>query len=228
MRTVCAAVVAGLVVAGCTQGGASVASSSPFPTPSASLPPTEVPVVVPSPSPPLVEASPPPRLLIPAPTLPFVRCDTPSLEMRLITMAAAAGNIGGVVEVRNKSTRNCDLYGYAGLALLDSSGKPIPSARVTWSTNTFFYPDPINPTIVGLPAGTPPLTPSKPIPGHAYIDLSWNDVLDPCVSPSELQLTPPDATTSIFISSIPSGYSNPIYVCSGGSIIVNPVRPARY
>jgi uncharacterized protein DUF4232 len=73
---------------------------------------------------PAATGSPP---LIPSPTLPFVRCDVPALEMQLIKVGVATGNVGGVVEVRNKSAKDCDLYGYAGVEWLDAAGGSLPT-----------------------------------------------------------------------------------------------------
>jgi Protein of unknown function (DUF4232) len=165
-------------------------------------------------------------LLIPPPTTPFLRCDTKDLEMQLIKEAAAAGNISATIEVRNKSNRDCDLYGYAGMQLLDAAGRPL-ATKVVWSTNSFFLPTPAVEEVVGLPAGTVPITPDRPIPGHAYIPVSWNDVLDPCSDAAQLKVTPPDATTALVISAVPpAGLPSLMYVCSGGTLFVNPTRAA--
>ena len=146
--------------------------------------------------------------------------------MRLIKEAAAAGNIGATIEVRNKSNRDCDLYGYAGMQLLDAAGQPL-ATNVVWSTNSFFLAAPAVEEAVGLPAGTTPITPDRPIPGHAYIPISWNDVLDPCSNAAQLKVTPPDARTSLVISAVPpSGSPSLLFVCSGGTLFVNPTRAA--
>jgi uncharacterized protein DUF4232 len=169
----------------------------------------------------------PSQLAVPPPTVPFLRCDSADLEMRLINESAAAGNIGATIEVRNKSKRDCDLYGYAGMQLLDASGRPLPT-KVIWSTNSFFLASPAPELVVGLPAATPPITPDRPVPGHAYIPISWNDVLEPCSVASLLRVTPPDAYTSLLISvAPPGGLPSMLEVCSGGTLYVNPTRPAQ-
>jgi Protein of unknown function (DUF4232) len=168
--------------------------------------------------------------------MPFLRCDTPDLEMRLVTEGAATGHIGATIEVRNKSHHDCDLYGYAGFQLLDARGRPLPT-RVIWSTNSFFLASPAVEAVVGLPAGTVPIsarppvhgevTPVQPVPGHAYIPMSWNDVLEPCSNAVQLRVTPPDAFKSLVISGVPSGGLPPLMsVCSGGTMYVNPTRVA--
>ncbi len=147
--------------------------------------------------------------------------------MRLINERAAAGNISATIEVRNKSKRSCDLYGYAGMQLLDSAGRPVPT-KVIWSTSSFFLASPAPEQVVGLPAGTPPITADRPVPGHAYIPMSWNDVLEPCSVASLLRVTPPDAYTSLVIGAAPPGGTpGTLEVCSGGTLYVNPTRPAE-
>ncbi len=166
--------------------------------------------------------------------MPFVRCDTPDLEMRLISEGAAAGNISGTIEVRNKSQHNCDLYGYAGLELLDDDMESLPT-HVIWSTTSFFLPSPAVEAVVGLPAGTPPINgarydpqhPRSEVPGHAYIPLSWNDVVGRCSKATKIQVIPPDASSSLVISAVPPGSPTTlVYVCSDGTVYVNPTRVA--
>ncbi len=154
--------------------------------------------------------------------------------MRVISLGAAAGNISAVIEVRNKSQHDCDLYGYAGLRLLDADGRPLPT-HVIWSTSSFFLWSPPVKAVVGLPAGTAPLGrsafdpmhPTPQVPGHAYIPISFNDVVDPCSNAAQLQVTPPDAYRSLVISAVlPSGFPTLMDVCSGGTVFVNPTRVA--
>ncbi|HEY8815602.1 MAG TPA: DUF4232 domain-containing protein [Candidatus Dormibacteraeota bacterium] len=164
--------------------------------------------------------------------MPFVRCDTKDLEMQLVTLGAAAGNISATIEVRNKSQHECDLYGYAGLQLLDANGRPLPTHAI-WSTTSFFLQSPVVAQIVGLPAGTVPISrtpfdPMHPVPevaGHAYVPISWEDVVSPCSTAGQLKVTPPDAHTSLTISAA-DRYSPVMYVCPNGTIWVNPTRAA--
>jgi uncharacterized membrane protein len=162
-------------------------------------------------------------LAIPSPTVPFVRCDTSDLEMQLIGEGAAAGSVKATIEVRNKSSRDCDLYGYAGIQLLNAFRQPLPT-KVIWSTNAFFLTTPAATEVVGLPAGTQLMTPDRPVPGHAYIPLSFNDVQEPCSEAALLKVTPPDASNSLVIGAAPTGVY--LLVCSGGTLVVNPIRAA--
>jgi Protein of unknown function (DUF4232) len=179
----------------------------------------------PAPTPPAATGSP---LAIPPPTMPFVRCDVPALEMQLIKVGAATGNVAGVIEVRNKSGKDCDLYGYAGVEWLDAAGASLPT-RASWSKTSFFINGQAPEEVVGLPAGTPPINPLAPVPGHAYIPLSWNDVVAPCVSPVRIRITPPDARDSVVIDAAPPGTTpGQLDVCSNGAVTVNPTRVASY
>ena len=220
------------LIAACTNGATPPVATLPSPTNvvQASPEPTSTPAVSPSPT-----AHPSPSLfVIPPPVTPFVRCDTRDLEMRLISEGAAAGNVSATIEVRNKSQHNCDLYGYAGLELLDDDRESLPT-NVIWSTTSFFLPSPAVEAVVGLPAGTAPISratfdpqhPAPPVPGHAYIPLSWNDVVGKCSKASQLQVIPPDASSSLVISAVPpSGSPTVMYVCLSGTIYVNPTRVA--
>ena len=166
-----------------------------------------------------------PVLVIPTPQGTFNRCEVAQLEAQLIRVGAAAGNIEGIVEIRNHSGAECDLYGYAGIQLLDSDGRPLPT-KVRWTTRSFFPPDtPVS--AVALPSDTDPITPSRPVPGHAYIAISWNDVQPPCEMAGQLKVTPPDSYESITIAvTLPGAGPRQLTVCSGGSLVVKPVQPA--
>ncbi|MEA2643603.1 MAG: hypothetical protein QOG08_629 [Chloroflexota bacterium] len=154
--------------------------------------------------------------------------------MRLASVGAAAGNISATIEVRNKSQHDCDLYGYAGLQLLDAHGRPLPTHAI-WSTTSFFLQSPAAAQIVGLPAGTAPISrtlfdpmhPVPEVPGHAYIPISFNDVVEPCSNAALLKVTPPDAFSSLVISAVPPPPQASLTdVCSGGTLYVNPTRVA--
>jgi hypothetical protein len=172
-----------------------------------------------------IAAGTPTPLVIPSPTTPFHRCDTADLEMQLIHVGVGLGNVGGLVEARNKSSRDCDLYGYAGVQLLDSVGRPLPT-HVIWSTSSYIFGVGNVEAVVGLPAGTVPINPDRPVPGHAYIPISWNEVQEPCSDAAKLKVTPPDAFISIVIGPAGGG-SGVMYFCSGGTVIVNPTRVAQ-
>jgi hypothetical protein len=174
-----------------------------------------------------IAAGTPSPLVIPSPTIPFLRCDTVDLEMQLIHVGVGLGNVGGLIEARNKSSRDCDLYGYAGVQLLDSIGRPLPT-KVIWSTSSYIFGVDQVEVVVGLPAGTVPINPDRPVPGHAYLPISWNEVQEPCSEAAKLKVTPPDAYNSLVISASPAGGAPGVmYFCSGGTVIINPTRAAQ-
>lgn len=146
--------------------------------------------------------------------------------MQLIFVGVALGNVGGIIEVRNKSSRDCDLYGYAGLQLLDAAGRAVP-IEVIWADNSYIFGANLAKNVIALPAGTVPITADRPIPGHAYIPISWSDVELPCSTPAAFKVTPPDASTSLIISSIPPG-GGPAFPSVCSAVTVNPTRAAFY
>lgn len=145
--------------------------------------------------------------------------------MQLVNVGVAMGNVGGFIEVRNKSSHNCDLYGYAGIQLLDAQGRPLPTTAL-WSTDSYIHGH-VNEIVVGLPAGTAGLTSDRQVPGHGYIPLSWSDVQKPCSVASKLRVIPPDAFQAIVISvSQPVGSSGWFDFCANGTVIVSPATVA--
>ena len=162
----------------------------------------------------------------PPPTdVPFLRCDTKDLEMQVIGTNGAASNVIAIIEVRNKSSHDCDLYGYAGLQLLDAHGGPLPT-QVSWSNESYFGTVPAA-TIVRLPADTVQISADRPVPGHAYIPIIWGDSSGNCEGVGQFRVTPPGATTSTVVSaSSPGGGQGVAIICSGGFVIINPTRAA--
>ena len=90
------------------------ATSVSAPTPSPGEPPP-TPSAMPSPT---VY----PRLPIPAGT---ARCHTAQLEVAFVGVGAAAGNVEGTFELRNKSVTPCWVYGFVGFQTLDTNGRPM-------------------------------------------------------------------------------------------------------
>jgi len=206
-----------VVLLGCVVAIATSCSQSAAPRP------TQQPAVAVT-RPPASNAVPAPPV-ISTPQGTFNQCEVDQLEAQVIRVGAAAGHIEGIVELRNRSGAECDLIGYAGIQLLDAEGRPLPT-KVQWTTRSFFPPDtPVS--AVALPSGTGPITPGQPVPGHAHIAISWDDVQPPCEMAAQLKLTPPDSHQSITIPVTPPGLSSGhLTVCSGGSLLVKPVRPA--
>jgi len=146
--------------------------------------------------------------------------------MQLIFVGAGLGNVGGLIEVRNKSSRDCDLRGYAGLQLLNAEGRPVQQS-VVWSDTSYIFGANQAEDVIGLPAGTVQITPDRPVPGHAYIPIAWSDVQGPCSTAAQFRVTPPGASTSLIIGATPSeGDAALVTFC--GDVIVNPTRAAFY
>jgi len=143
----------------------------------------------------------------------------------LVRVGVGLGNVGGVIEVRNRSSHDCDLYGYAAIQLLDARQHPVATKLVQGTSSYVFGVDLVE-EVVGLPAGTVAINPDRPIPGHAYIPVSWNEVQEPCIGAALFNVTPPSARDSLVI---PTGSGDGVMTfCSGGQVIVNPTRAAFY
>ena len=210
------------LLAACTTGARPPIAAMFSPSPSVTSEPAASPPET-SPSP--IPSARPSPFVIPRPTLPFVPCDTADLEMQLINVGVATGNVGGFIEVRNRSSHNCDLYGYAGIQLLDAQGRSLPTTAI-WSTDSYIH-GVVNEVVVGLPTGTPRMTSDRQVPGHAYIPISWTDMPPPCSVASQLKVTPPDASTAIVINVSQTGNSDGAFeFCYDGRVIVNPTTVA--
>ena len=162
----------------------------------------------------------PSPLVIPSPVSPFLRCLATDLSMKFFVLGAAAGSVRGMIEVRNDSSYECDLYGYADLQFLDANRHPLPT-EVTWTATNFWSSSPAAENVVGLTAGTPGITGSQ-VAGHAYFPLWWSDVQPPCITPAIIEVTPPDSDRSVFIptSGLPPGF------CGNGNVWINATQPA--
>jgi len=159
-----------------------------------------------------------------APLAAGLTCEASQLEMRLIFVGFATGNVEGIVDIRNKSTHDCVLSGYPGLQLLDAARRPLPTLASD-TTTSFFQSSPVSAVVVTLSAGTGPINPNGPTAGHAYIDMSWSDGSPPCEQPSSFAITPPAASRSIEVSAIPPIPGTPApYICGGGAVAVLPIQ----
>lgn len=162
----------------------------------------------------------PSPLVIPSPKAPFVFCQANDLSMSFFVIGVAGGSVRAMIEVRNISSRDCDLYGYAGLQFLDSKRRPLP-AHVIWTRNNFWSSDPEPENVVAVPAGTPRITGDQ-VAGHAYIPLWWSDVTPPYTNPSVIAVTPPGSDQPVFTQEL-NGVTD---IGNDGTINVNPARPA--
>src|SRR5437660_1444512 len=140
-------------------------------------------------------------------------CDTASLEMGLVDRGVAAGTARAAIELRNSSQRECELYGYLKLELLDLEGRPVP-ARIEQSSTDLFLSTP-----------TPFATVALPVHGRAYASLRLSDGAEPCVTFYKLGVTPPGSGESAVIRVGPDAFAN-VTTCSGGLVVMNPIRAA--
>ena len=137
------------------------------------------------------------------------RCHTADLEVAIASEGGAAGLIGLEFEVRNRSAQQCRVFGYFGLALLNSEGKVAIAAQ---RSTHIFLASTGPPQGVLLPSGSAPLStapatggPPPAVTGHAYFAADYSDVCDnaPNGTGNAWQLYPPDETqpTSLLTSS---------------------------
>ena len=136
-----------------------------------------------------------PRLPIPVGTL---RCHTAQLEVAFVGVGAAAGNVEGTFELRNKSAAPCWVYGFVGFQTLDRNGRPIPRTLV-WTTDSFFgRSDPASRIL--LAANTAGFG-SEPRTGHAFFNVAGNDVLCDSNQPPvvSLEIWPPDERQALMV-----------------------------
>ena len=143
--------------------------------------------------------------------------------MELIGIGVAAGSVRGAIEVRNNSSHDCHLYGYADLELLDAVYRSLPS-HISPSITAFFEPTPAVADVVLLPFGTPKIDPGHPVQGHAYIPLGWTGMGEPCAAVVRLRVTPPGSRSSTVITVGDPAGAGYISMCSGGAVTVLPVR----
>jgi hypothetical protein len=135
------------------------------------------------------------------------RCRTDQLEIAFLGQGAAAGNVSGTFELRNKSDRTCWVYGYVGFQPLDQNRKPLPETLSRSLDSMFGRSDP--PRQILLPTLTAPLSgagdPNVPprVIGHAFFNTATDDVM--CSGAqfdavAYLQIWPPDENGAITIS----------------------------
>jgi hypothetical protein len=63
-------------------------------------------------------------------TAPAPRCHTAGLAASLAAGSPGAGQRYATLSLRNKGTRACHVFGYAGLQLLDAQHQPLPTTVI--------------------------------------------------------------------------------------------------
>jgi hypothetical protein len=178
-----AAILLATAIGGCSSATTSRPLSSPSPG------------VSPSPSPSPTEHS--AQLQSPSPT---PRCHTAELQVGLLQITGAAGQSIADLEFRSTAPGPCYVYGYVGMAMLDSAGRRLTTNLVRDQVTTV--------SSVILAPGSPALGAGSS--GHARFSFQWVSNCDisgshvtPIV-PSSLEITPPDETGSLTISARPA------------------------
>jgi hypothetical protein len=137
-----------------------------------------------------------------------------------VGVGAAAGNVEGTFELRNKSAAPCWVQGFVGFQTLDGNGRPIPR-NVVWTTDSFFgKSDPASRIL--LPADTARFG-SEPRTGHAFFNVAGNDVIGdsnqtPVVS---LEIWPPDEFQALIV---PARSLDGVGFVFCGGIELNPLQ----
>ncbi|QMU77886.1 DUF4232 domain-containing protein [Streptacidiphilus sp. PB12-B1b] len=112
------------------------------------------------------------------------RCHTSGLTASLHAdpNQAGVGNFGENLALTNTSHQTCTVYGYPGLGLQNAK-HGVLSIKVNWGS-TYFAADPGRHTVTLKPGQS------------AWADLAWNAPYGvKSVTPSYLEVTPPDETT---------------------------------
>ena len=120
------------------------------------------------------------------------RCHTSALSASLHVSAnnAAMGNRDGQLVLTNTSHQTCTVYGYPGLGLQNAGHKVLP-IKVSWGS-TYFAADPGRHTVTLKPGQS------------AWADLAWHAPYGvTSVTPSYLEITPPNETTHLTIHFAP-------------------------
>lgn len=116
------------------------------------------------------------------------RCHTTALKASLHADGnqAGVGNFGENLALTNISHQTCTVYGYPGLGLQNGKHAVLP-IKVIWGS-TYFATDPGRHTVTLKPGQS------------AWADLAWHAPYGvTSVTPSYLEVTPPDETTHLTI-----------------------------
>lgn len=144
-----------------------------------------------------------------APSAPQLdRCHTAGLSLSVLSQpGGGAGNFVQEFGLTNRAAAPCSVYGYVGMALLDSGGNQLPTRVVRDAGSRFAFARVGQYTV--LPGATAPFW------------VHWEDVpvgAQPgCTTSAGLILTPPDETTQLRLDGVR------ITACGGGELDVSPV-----
>jgi Protein of unknown function (DUF4232) len=125
------------------------------------------------------------------------RCHTAGLRATLHPDEdqAGLGNFGENLSLTNTSHQTCTVYGYPGLGIQNAKHQVL-SIKVNWGS-TYFAGDPGRHTVTLKPGQS------------AWSDLAWNAPYGvKSVTPSYLEVTPPNETTHLTIRFAPGSIND--------------------
>ncbi len=148
-----------------------------------------------------------PRALTPLPS--GVRgCSSRELALSYQRVGAAAGHVEATFELRNRSVRDCTLFGYPGVRLFDAAHRPLPTRL---SDGNGFFPDTVlPPRLVRMKRGA-----------VARFGVSYSDVGRACRAAATLEALPPNAEAALRVSLASRGGGR--FAPCGGRLVVSPV-----
>jgi hypothetical protein len=138
------------------------------------------------------------------------RCHTPELEATALGGGAATGHSISYFQLKNISSRTCQLLGYPGITLADASGNPIPTKDQRGS---------------GFITNDQPPRPVKMAPGATGVFGLESHSCDapgdhPGPTSASIQIIPPDETDHLTVKT-------GLALCQDQTLIVSPVRASK-
>ena len=134
-------------------------------------------------------------------------CRAGQLHAGRLATAAAAGHIVLTYGLRNVSGAPCTLFGYPGLQMADTSGKPLPTQVSHGGSYTFVNETP-------APVSLSPQAEASFYAGYSDVPTGGETS---CPQSAELEITPPNDTGTITLT-------DQIAPCENGSVTVSPVH----
>lgn len=148
-----------------------------------------------------------------APTQAVSRCYVGQLTAKVVASSGAAGHLGVMFGLHNRSRRTCTLYGFPGAQLLTARKSRLPT-HLQWGDG-YITGIQRKKTLVRLTPGA-----------NAYFVMEWTHIPSPgqrCPMAPLVRITPPNDYSSILVPMKPSG----IDAC-GGILDVTPVSATRF
>lgn len=151
----------------------------------------------------------------PADSASWPQCNRSQIAITATSTGAALGHIGVLFTLRNASSADCRLYGYPGLQLLSSNGRPLPTTVVRAVTGAYLFPA-VAPHWVAFAAGA-----------VGSFDLQYGDNPTGSAANEPLSTACPPAT-DVEVT-LPNAYDHSVVSASmapcEGQVLVSPVVP---